>query len=593
MNPKCELPDDISPDTSAAAEADQIERCNLSEDQLQKIIRDHEKWIVTRGEVGPKEGRRANFNLVDLKGLDLSNLDLRKAKFELANLEQVRFYNTDLRESIFAGASLRHANLQNASLLGPELAGADITGANLPDNITEFKPLQDVEEISKNARKTFLALILACVYSWLTIATTKDARLVSNSTSSPLPIIGAEIPIVSFYVAAPLVLLGIYVYFHFYLQHLWKALALLPARFQDGRPLDDQSYPWLVTAIIRRHHKFLMQRRSLMAKLEEIGAITLAWYTVPFTLIGFWLRYLPRHDWLVTGLHIGFLTFAFSMALLFYRCAERTIKGKEAKYIELKTIWRNAKVLNIVGVLLIGFIFWSISFGAINGTPAREWKRNGDAYAFVPWIFDKLGYDIFADFRETSVSTKPGDYWQISSESDRIRSVQGAHLKRSDLRFADMFRAFLVKANIRNSDLHGARMRETNLQHAVLRGANLENVDFRNADLRGTDFREATLVKARFSGADLRNTDLGLADFREANFENANLEGADFRCANIIDVKNLTIEHLIRVESLYRAKMNSGFVERVKARKPELFEKPPPWHDMSTPYNEDKKDTCE
>jgi hypothetical protein len=42
---------------------------------------------------------------------------------------------------------------------------------NLPDNINEFKPLKDVEEISKNARKTFLALILACVYFWLTIAT--------------------------------------------------------------------------------------------------------------------------------------------------------------------------------------------------------------------------------------------------------------------------------------------------------------------------------------------------------------------------------------------------------------------------------------
>ena len=115
---------------------------------------------------------------------------------------------------------MRNANLQHASLLGPELAGADITGANLPDNLNEFKALNDVEEISKNARKTFFVLILACVYSWLTIATTKDARLVSNSTSSPLPIIGAEIPIVSFYVAAPLVLIGIYVYFHFYLQHL-------------------------------------------------------------------------------------------------------------------------------------------------------------------------------------------------------------------------------------------------------------------------------------------------------------------------------------------------------------------------------------
>ena len=523
MNQKCELPDDISADTSPAAVVDQTEICNLSGQQLKKILRDHEKWIVSRGE----EGRMANFSFVDLKGFDLSNLDLRKAKFELADLEQAKFDKTDLREALFAGANLRHADMQNASLLGPELAGADITGANLPDNINEFKPLNDVEEISKNARKTFLALILACVYSWLTIATTNDAKLVPNSSSSPLPIIGAEIPIVSFYVAAPLVLIGIYVYFHFYLQHLWKALAILPARFQDGRSLDDQSYPWLVTAIIRRHHKFLMQKRSLMAKLEEMGAIILAWCTVPFTLIGFWIRYLSCHDWSVTGLHIGFLTFSFSMALLFYRCAERTIKGKEAKYIELKTIWRNLKLLNIIGVLLVGIIFWSISFGAINGIPAREWKRNGDARAFVPWIFDKLGYEIFADFRETSVSTKPGDYWQISSEKDRIRSVGGAPLKRADLRYADMFRAFLVKANLRKADLRGARMRETFLQNADIREGILDNVDFRNAILRGTDFREAILVNVNFSGADLQNAQFGLADLRNAHFENTNFRTPD------------------------------------------------------------------
>jgi uncharacterized protein YjbI with pentapeptide repeats len=455
-----------------------------------------------------------------------------------------------------------------------------------------------VEEISKNARKTFLALILACVYSWLTIATTNDARLVSNSASSPLPIIGSEIPIVSFYVTAPLVLLCIYVYFHFYLQHLWKALALLPARFQDGRPLDNQSYPWLVTAIIRRHHKFLMQRRSLMAKLEELGAIALAWYTVPITLIGFWLRYLPRHDWLVTGLHIGFLTFAFSMALLFYRSAERTVKGKEAKYVGLNTIWRNFRVLNITGVLLVFLFFWSVSFGAINGTPAREWKRRDDTRAIVPWIFDKLGYEIFADFRETSVSTKPDVYWQIRSESDRIHSVRGAHLKRADLRYADMFRAFLVKANIRNSDLSGARMRETNLQNADMRGAKLENVDFRNANLRGADFREANLVNVKFSGADLRNANLGLADLRNAHFENTYLEGADFRCAKNLDIhidideKRLTFDELLKVQSLYRANINSTLTKKIRAHKAELFEKPPPWHDMTTPYNIDKKDIC-
>jgi hypothetical protein len=49
------------------------------------------------------------------------------------------------------------------------------------------------------------------VYSWLTIATTTDVRLVTNSASSPLPIIGTEIPVVGFY-WAPALLLAMYLY---------------------------------------------------------------------------------------------------------------------------------------------------------------------------------------------------------------------------------------------------------------------------------------------------------------------------------------------------------------------------------------------
>src|SRR3712207_6976509 len=39
-----------------------------------------------------------------------------------------------------------------------------------------------------------------------------------------------------------------------------------------------------------------------LTRLENVVTIFLAWWVVPLTLLTFWLRYLPRHDWWGTGL---------------------------------------------------------------------------------------------------------------------------------------------------------------------------------------------------------------------------------------------------------------------------------------------------
>ncbi len=96
-------------------------------------------------------------------------------------------------------------------------------------------------------------MLLGCAYAWLTIATTTDARLLTNSASSPLPIIGTDIPIAWFYWAAPVLLLGLYSYFHLYLQRLWEGLSELPAVFPDGKALHKNAYPWLLNGLVRAH----------------------------------------------------------------------------------------------------------------------------------------------------------------------------------------------------------------------------------------------------------------------------------------------------------------------------------------------------
>lgn len=240
----------------------QVEYRDISEEELKQILEGHKKWLESDG----KEGKLADLSRSNLKdaildGVNLQeaflgganlteailrNANLKKASFENAtlveaSLEGVNFkganlYKAEMQKTVLDGVkglsetNLKYTNLEGATgLLGNEFAQADVTGAKLPGDIKEFKALETVKETSQNARKIFFAMLLGCVYSWLTIATTTDVRLLTNTASSPLPIIGTEIPIAWFYIAAPLVLICLYFYFHLYLLKLWEGLSGLPA----------------------------------------------------------------------------------------------------------------------------------------------------------------------------------------------------------------------------------------------------------------------------------------------------------------------------------------------------------------------------
>jgi hypothetical protein len=126
-------------------------------------------------------------------------------------------------------------------------------------------------------------------------------------SGTPLPIIQTNVPIAGFYWAAPAILICIYFYFHLYMQRLWENLSALPAFFPDGRPLQDKVYPWLLNGLVVSHLRWLQLRymRPILSRLETGLSILLGWGVVPITLLLFWIRYLPRHDWGGTTLHVS------------------------------------------------------------------------------------------------------------------------------------------------------------------------------------------------------------------------------------------------------------------------------------------------
>jgi uncharacterized protein YjbI with pentapeptide repeats len=475
----------------------------------------------------------------DLRGVNLSKAVLRNAKLGSgsllwnANLAEADLYaaslrGADLQDVNFSGADLfqsdlREANLQGADLstakgglLSKQLAGSDLTGAKLPDPLAKlYDSLSSVKEISDSAQKLFLALLAGCLYSWLTIAQTTDVELITNRASTPLPIIQTAIPIVGFYVVAPLILLCIYFYFHFYLQKLWEELGSLPAVFTDGRLLHNRTDPWLLNDLVRAHFAKLKTGRPFLSYFQAWVSVVLAWWLVPITLFLFWGRFLRRHDLFWTVFHALLLALAIISAVRLYRIAGETLRGNERTVFRWKdVVKRRSTYLRLALAVTLGALLIAISLGAIFGEqPMQLYSPR----SWVPWLLDRAGYNPFPDLALVDVSEKPLNW--TGKKDEELDFVKGAQLAGKNLKNADAGGAFFVKAVLAE-----ACMDHANFRHADLRYAYLKEASLRNANLQG-----ASLQKANFLWANLQHANLREANLTGATLEQASIKYADFR----------------------------------------------------------------
>ena len=179
-----------------------------------------------------------------------------------------------------------------------------------------------------------------------------------------------------------------------------------------------------------------------------------------------------------------------------------------------------------------------------------------------------------------------------------------SNLERADLKGANLSKACLKEANLKFAKLTRASLDKVNLQ-----GANLYRSDFtqtkrlspmgirlainwnlayydneflrwlqlpqdHNRRLMTKNFAGYILCRANFSNVDLSDANLENADLREANFMNAELKKASFRGADLRQIKNLKIEQLPLVETLYKAKLEPELEKQVSEMYPHLLKRP-------------------
>ena len=532
----------------------------------------------------------ADLRWTSLQRADLEQADLTDANLEGADLRGAKLLGADLLRTKLRDANLADADLSTAKgLLAEQLAGANLSGAKLPEAVAKFDALNHVAERSQLAKRLFTALLLGCIYALLTVATTTDVRLLTNSASSPLPVIQTEVPIAGFYFAAPVILVALYLYFLLYLQRLWESLAKLPAVFPDGTPLDEKAYPWLMNGLVRSHFKLLRERPPPLSGLQAFLAIVLAYWVVPITLVFIWGRYLPRYEWSGTLFHVFLLVVAFVSAILLYKLAKKTLRAESHKTFPWRRAYQDRRAYGIPALVLLWSSAWGVvSYGAIEGhlrvyfDSDIEQMSHVSPTVWVPRGFQIFQYRLYLDLSEADVSTKPPN-WTGNHKEEEVAGVKGVRLRGANLRYAYAPRAFfgkaiLIEANLQGAnlqgailyyaDLQGARLAGASLQDAILVQANLRGAFLSGADLQGADLSGANLQGADLRSADLQGADLQGADLREANLQGAklwraDLQGADFRSLFGSITRGLEPEQVTAAKNWRFAYYNEDFLPKL------------------------------
>ena len=160
-------------------------------------------------------------------------------------------------------------------------------------------------------------------------------------------------------------------------------------------------------------------------------------------------------------------------------------------------------------------------------------------------------------------------FWRIHSfESVKnlfkvIASLKEFHFERANFGYAYLENAYLGWSHFRQAIFVYAHLENAYLGHAYLENAVFIDSHLGNADFSWANLKDALLIKADMKGTIFRGTHLEYADLYEAHLEGAYFIGADLRGA-----KNLTVDQLSKVKTLYNSKLDP---ERETALRAEVF----------------------
>ena len=486
--------------------------------------------------------------------------------------------------------------------------------------------LGQITKIAQNARTSWFGLLALLAFVGVTLMGHEDADFFAFGTETELPLVNVAVPTVTFFIVAPVLLAGLYVYFHIYLYSLWAALAKCPPRIGNDS-LEERVYPAMLCT------SALAIRRRLRSESDKpvegpraasiVISVVMGWLFVPVVLGILWWRSIPyHHEWLTlwTAFWFWLTLIAGENSLFHLLCLMRSGEPNAYRFRQ-RPLSRLRQVFLLALLAVLAMISWDTTEGGrflplvpANLAGAELSRRPANWLHYDIWLEDweykfrlREGLDpggsdeSWPEDKRNQFRNEARARWRVLTQALEAPDLRGADLRGANLRGAFLSGANLGDAQLEGADLSLARVEGANfgragLEGASMKGAWLEGANLSRARLGGADLTSASLARAHlfevqlegtnfswarlqgfgFQGLQLRGVDFSNTRLKEISFSNARLEDIDFRGA-ILDGVNFRGARLERVNFLYaRGLTRPEFEGACKDQHSNL----PPWIDI-------------
>ena len=423
-----------------------------------------------------------------------------------------------------------------------------------------------VNEAAKRLNAVWVTFILLMTYLFIATGkiTHKDLFL---ETPVKLPVLGVDVPLLGYFVVAPVFVLALHSYFLIQLRGL-------AAKFREyGAVLSEVPEP------SRSHAERLRHRidNSLFAQilggpraaanffLRLVAVLTAAVFPLSLLLL-VQLTFLAHQEQTITIIHRAFVGVetvfvAMTIAPMFNAWRPSEPEAKEPKIwprvrrelsVRLRGMWDN-KILSLTLFFVSGLVFVSWFVALLPNEPSLYanitralFQADADPVRQGPsfWFSNRLvlpDQNLIEGFDPDKVKV---------TRSLRGRHFVGAIFDRADLRQVDFTGADLSFASLQSAKLDKAQFGCatlqfgcTQLQDANLVLAEMHNALFKGANMMGASLSFAKLDGASFDDAKLQGAWLDRADLGGANLSYAGLDGALLFDASLI-ATDLSNAHL-------------------------------------------------
>ena len=482
-----------------------------------------------------EDGEKCNINL-DFSSADFSNIDLRDKNFESckaedcnfsdSNLEGVdfsfcrmansHFTNTNLKNAMFKFSHLEGCDFSKArNVVDTQFAGADLSYCKFPKNF-QFNTLHHIQELAQSLWVHLITLMLFCLYSWIAVGSIEDFDLINGGNSIFFPFLEMSLPTIGFFYLTPMVVLVVALSFNFQLILYWNRLSKLPTRFPDKSPITLKTFPTLIDNLIEGYFPFFeANKKNVGSRLRVCFTVVTLFLIAPGTLLLFWLRYLPLHDFIGSMIHVVWFSISVVSGFLSWRHIKSTSQPKLGNRVPIKRL--------VVTFTTMFAVFMGLSYHVNYGS--------------------RLPFDgVYLDISLMELSGKSQETVTRRRSFSAESTINGFVIDNANLRHANLYYVNFLGSSIKGSELHYADLRKSSLD-----GANINESIFSYARLSRASIKRVSAVRTDFSHALLQSSDLSHGVFSQANFRGASMlyakldEGrfdrSDFSNANMDDVK--------------------------------------------------------